>query len=132
MGKTGVCVGKMVALINTVEFEFVRGSPRIPMLSFHNWLRSLGVEAESLVGIMAVLQSINQVARMKMKREEDFVAFMDKYRGEQEVQFDGKLAKVVVRVAGIKETFVRIGDVPFEITSRDRRKVEGIWQCYAN
>ena len=99
--------------VNTVEIDFGR-QPTLRMLTVHRWLRSLGVQDSQVYGIMPLTQSEAKVVRLKFKEEWDYQSFYDRFNGIQTMQAEDGVIQVTVRQAGLKETFVRLLDVPFE------------------
>jgi hypothetical protein len=114
-----------VIIKNTVEMDFGRVYPRIQMIEIHTFIRKLfkdmNMSEEAIYGIMAVIQSQNQVVRMKFfdDREGDFKKFLEKYSGVGNTKVGKMNVKLKIYDASLSMKFVRIGDAPFEMTLMD-------------
>ena len=114
-----------VIVKNTVEMDFGRVFPKINMIEIHKFIRKLfrdiNMSEQVIYGIMGVIQSQNQVIRMKFfdDREGEFKKFLEKYSGVGNMKFGRMNLKVKVYDATLSMKFVRIGDAPFEMSIID-------------
>lgn len=99
--------------VNTAEIDFGR-QPGLRMLTVHRWLRSLGVVNSQVYGIMPLMQADSKIIRLKFHQQQDFQAFYEKYAGVQTMQENDAQIEATIRMAGRRETYVRLLDVPFE------------------
>jgi hypothetical protein len=85
------------------------------MISVHKFVRSLEVKVENLMGISAVLETRNQVARLTFTTEALCKEFIEKHGGVKNVEIEGKATKVIIRDSNIVERFVRITGIPYSL-----------------
>jgi len=99
--------------VNTAEVDF--GRDHVSMLSVHRFFQKAGIKEESVIGISEVRDSQSRVVRIKFSSGAIFDSFMEKHAGAFRYDLEDKEITVSVKDPNFKETFVRIGDVPFEI-----------------
>jgi len=114
-----------VIIKNTVEMDFGRVFPKINMIEIHKFIRKLfkdiNMNEQAIYGIMGVIQSQNQVIRMKFfdDREGEFKKFLKKYAGVGNTKVGRIDVQVKIYDASLAMKFVRIGDAPFEMSLGD-------------
>ena len=109
----GSCPAVKMRFVNTAEVDF--GRDYVSMLSVHRFFQKIGIKEESVIGISEVRDSQSRVVRIKFTSGAIFDSFMEKHAGAFRYDLEGKEITVSVKDHNFKETFVRIGDVPFEI-----------------
>lgn len=110
---SAVTPGATMRFTNTAEIDFGK-QPRLSMIAIHRWIRSLGVQENQVYGIMPLVQADAKIVRLKFNTESDYQVFYERYGGVQSMNLEEDLIQVTIRQAGVKDTFVRLLDVPFE------------------
>jgi len=108
---------------NTLEFDFGNTFPRIAMISIHRWFKSMGINEKVCSGIMAIIGVPTQVVRVKFQTRALMECFLEKQKEVFELKEGNKIISVKVKEAGLREKFVRIADVPFEVDTSTVKKV---------
>lgn len=98
--------------LNSVDIDFGVQFPRLSMRTVHGFVRSLKVEAQDLLGLVAVQDTRNQVARITFTTEACNSSFLSRHSGIVKTELEGKEVNVVIRDSNIQEKFVRIAGVP--------------------
>ncbi|KAK4027975.1 hypothetical protein OUZ56_017131 [Daphnia magna] len=107
------CLGTMAAKwLNSVDVDFGVQFPRLSMRAVHGFVRSLKVEPQDLLGLVAVLDTRNQVARITFTTEAYTSNFLSQHSGIVRTELEGKEVNVVIRDSNIPEKFVRIAGIP--------------------
>ena len=113
----------MSVFVNTVVFDFGLPKPELKMLSVHQWIRSLGITLEQIYGLMPVTLASTQMVRLKFNKQADYEAFLCKFEGSQKlIVSDDQTVNVTVKAEGTRERYVRICDVPFEVSLDEVKK----------
>ncbi|KAI9550784.1 hypothetical protein GHT06_007138 [Daphnia sinensis] len=97
---------------NCVDIDFGVQFPRLSMRAVHGFVRSLKVEPQDVLGLVAVLEKRNQVARITFTTEAYTRSFLSKHSGIVRTELEGKEVNVVIRDSNIEERFVRIAGIP--------------------
>ncbi|KAI9550773.1 hypothetical protein GHT06_004560 [Daphnia sinensis] len=82
------------------------------MRAVHGFVRSLKVEPQDVLGLVAVLEKRNQVARITFTSEAYTRSFLSKHSGIVRTELEEKEVNVVIRDSNIEERFVRIAGIP--------------------
>jgi hypothetical protein len=98
--------------LNSVDIDFGVQFPRLAMRTVHGFVRSLKVDAQDLLGLVAVLDTRNQVARITFTSEAYTSTFLSQHSGIVRTELEGKEVSVVIRDSNIQEKFVRIAGIP--------------------
>ncbi|XP_045032208.1 uncharacterized protein LOC123474331 [Daphnia magna] len=98
--------------LNSVDVDFVVQFPRLSMRAVHGFVRSLKVEPQDLLGLVAILDTRNQVARITFTTEAYTSSFLSQHSGIVRTELEGKEVDVVIRDSNIQEKFVRIAGIP--------------------
>ncbi|KAK4030669.1 hypothetical protein OUZ56_023943 [Daphnia magna] len=98
--------------LNSVDVDFGVQFPRLSMRAVHGFVRSLKVEPQDLLGLVAVLDTRNQVARITFTTEAYTSSFLSQHSGIVRTELEGKEVNVVIRDSNIQEKFVRIAGIP--------------------
>ncbi|KAK4017653.1 hypothetical protein OUZ56_033342 [Daphnia magna] len=107
------CLGTMAAKwLNSVDVDFVVQFPRLSMRAVQGFVRSLKVEPQDLLGLVAILDTRNQVARITFTTEAYTSSFLSQHSGIVRTELEGKEVDVVIRDSNIQEKFVRIAGIP--------------------
>ncbi|KAI9556012.1 hypothetical protein GHT06_018573 [Daphnia sinensis] len=97
---------------NCVDIDFGVQFPRLSMRAVHGFVRSLKVEPQDVLGLVAVLEKRNQVARITFTTKAYTRSFLSKHSGIVRTELEGKEVNVVIRDSNIEERFVRIAGIP--------------------
>ncbi|KZS02118.1 Uncharacterized protein APZ42_000974, partial [Daphnia magna] len=97
---------------NSVDIDFGAQFPRLSMRTVHGFVRSLKVEPQDLLGLVAVLDTRNQVTRITFTSEAYTSSFLSQHSGIVKTELEGKEVGVVIRDSNIQEKFVRIAGNP--------------------
>ncbi|KAK4030305.1 hypothetical protein OUZ56_023307 [Daphnia magna] len=89
--------------LNSVDIDFGVQFPRLSMRTVHGFVRSLKVEPQDLLGLVAVLDTRNQ------RHTPQVFVPTQWYRQDR---IEGKEVGVVIRDRNIQEKFVRIAGIP--------------------
>ncbi|KAK4031013.1 hypothetical protein OUZ56_024488 [Daphnia magna] len=109
MQTTGTMAAKW---LNSVDIDFGVQFPKLSMRTVHGFVRSLKVDAQDLLGIVAVLDTRNQVARITFMSEAYTSSFLSQHSGIVRTELEGKEVSVVIKDSNIQEKFVRIAGIP--------------------
>ena len=112
----------MSLFVNTVELDFGLPKPALQIKQIHNWLRTVGVAENKVFSIMAVLFAETQTVRDKLNNE-DYTELKNTHEGIRTIKDNERNIQVIIRPAGIKEKYVRLTDIPFEIELEEVKKV---------
>ncbi|KZS08465.1 Uncharacterized protein APZ42_027533 [Daphnia magna] len=97
---------------NCVDIDFGVQFPRLSMRAVHGFVRSFKVEPQDVLGLVAVLEKRNLVARITFTTEAYTRSFLSKHSGIVRTELEGKEVNVVIRDSNIEERFVRIAGIP--------------------
>ena len=97
---------------NSVDLDFGNNFPKLPMRTVHWFVRTLKVEKDDLLGLVAVLDRRYQVARATFKSAVLAREFLNKYEGTTKAVVEGKELAVVIRDSNVEDKFVRISGIP--------------------
>jgi hypothetical protein len=97
---------------NSVDLDFGNQTPKLHMRTVHGFVRTLNVPPEELLGLVAVLDRRNQVARVTFKTEARTREFLNKFEGTTKAVVEGREINVVIRDSNVDEKFVRIAGIP--------------------
>ena len=101
--------------VNTVEVDFGRDRS-VSMLDIHLFFKSIGIKEECVVGIAEVREAQSRLIRVKFNSGVVFESFMEKFSGTYKFDLGGrKDVPISFKNPNFQETFVRVGDVPFEV-----------------
>ncbi|KAK4017795.1 hypothetical protein OUZ56_033614 [Daphnia magna] len=101
-----------VFLVADLDIDFGVQFPKLSMRTVHGFVRSLKVDAQDLLGLVAVLDTRNQVARITFTSEAYTSSFLSQHSGIVRTELEGKEVGVVIRDSNIQEKFVRIAGIP--------------------
>ncbi|KZS09728.1 Uncharacterized protein APZ42_025979 [Daphnia magna] len=97
---------------NGVDIDFGVQFPRLSMRAVHGFVRSLKIEPHDVLGLVAILEKRNQVARITFTTEAYTRSFLSKHSGIVRTELEWKEVNVVIRDSNIEERFVRIAGIP--------------------
>jgi hypothetical protein len=100
---------------NCADIDFGYVTPKISMISAPKYVRSLGVQAEDLLGISAVFETRNQVIRLAISRKDVCEAFIEMNAGVRTEIIEGREIKISVKDSNIVEKFVRLTGIPYTL-----------------
>ena len=76
--------------LNCVDIDFGIQYPRLSMRTVHGFVRSLKVEPQDLLGLVAVLDTRNQVARITFTSEAYTSIFFPQHSGIVRLELESK------------------------------------------
>jgi uncharacterized protein (DUF924 family) len=97
---------------NSVDLDFGNMFPKLHMRTVHGFVRTLRVDPEELLGLVAVLDSRNQVPRATFKTEARTREFLNEFEGTAKGILEGRKLTVVIRDSNVEQKFVRIAGIP--------------------
>ena len=101
--------------VNTVEVDFGRDRS-VSMLDIHLFFKSIGIKEECVVGIAEVREAQSRLIRVKFNSGVVFESFMEKFSGTYKFDLgERKDVPISFKNPNFQETFVRVGDVTFEV-----------------
>ncbi|KAK4017884.1 hypothetical protein OUZ56_033836 [Daphnia magna] len=98
--------------LNSVDIDFGVQFPKLSMRTVHGFVRSLKVDAQDLLGLVAVLDTRNQVARITFTSEAYTSSCLSQHSGIVRTELEGKEVSVVIKDSNIQEKFVLIAGIP--------------------
>ena len=114
-----------MVFVNTVEFCF-GNQPSLMLREVHCWLSEIGITMEQIDGVAVVHLTASKTIRLKFKKGQDYQEFMLKWEGDRVVTIGNlKDIRVTIKVAGSKESFFRVLNIPLELDDNAiKRKFE--------
>ncbi|KZS03749.1 Uncharacterized protein APZ42_033459 [Daphnia magna] len=98
--------------LNSVDIDFGVQFTRLSMRTVHGFVPSLKVEPQDLLGLVAVLDTRNQVARITFISKSYTSSFLSQHSGIVRTELEGKEVGVVIRDINIQDKFARIAGIP--------------------